>query len=719
MQTSTVDRGVQAVQPSNKDGEHRLDGFRPDIQALRALAVGLVVLNHLWPNRLTGGYVGVDVFFVISGFLISSHLLREITTTGRIRLARFYARRVRRLLPAAFVVLAFIIVASYLLIPYPRWESNAQEAMASALYFENWLLAAKSVDYSQLTAAVSLSQHYWSLSVEEQFYLFWPLLLLLLFKIPVRRALFGSTLLIGLASLGFSVYFTAVSKSQAYFVTPVRVWEFAIGAVIALGGARFILPRIAANVASLLGIAAIVSAALVFNDHTAFPGAAAMLPAVGTGLVIAAGTHPRRQWHTELSSSPPVQMLGNISYSLYLWHWPLIVLAPFAFPSALAAGALTFPLRLGILAVSLAVAYLSKRLIEDPVRTWPGRLPAARRRWPRLTGSVRFTFTGMVAGMLAVCVVASGLIWTYQRHVAQAAREMMAQTGGPCHGAWALVPENGCADPFGPATNVTMGPANEYFTLPADCGPQLDQYLSDGRKTTTRCDFSRGAAKPTVVWLVGDSHAQHWQGPLLAIARKNHWVLYFSYLGGCPFAKVQAVGFEGNVVPGGDQRCTRWTASMVEVIAASRPTYVFTSFFARQELVDDHTGRSQARQYQEGLAAYWSAWTGVGARVFVLGEPPLNRGVRSVDCVALNPSDPRTCAVDRAVAQPPDPLTLAARASTDRNVKLIDLTEYFCDRQRCYGVVGKVAVYYDASHLNQEYSLSLEWMIAAAAGVPD
>lgn len=673
------------------------------------MAVGLVVLNHLWPRRLTGGYVGVDVFFVISGFLISSHLVREITSTGRIRLVRFYARRVRRLLPAAFTVLAFIVVAAYFLIPYPRWESNAEEVMASALYWENWLLAAKSVDYSQLTAAASLTQHYWSLSVEEQFYLFWPLLLLLLFKIRIRRARFVGILVVGLASLGFSVYFTEVSKSQAYFVTPVRVWEFAIGALIALGGARFVLPKVAANLASLAGIGAIVAAALLFDDQTAFPGATALLPAVGTGLVIVAGTYPRRQWHTALSASPPVQWLGNVSYSLYLWHWPLIVLAPFAFPGLLVAGALTLPLRLGILVVSLVVAYASKRLIEDPVRTWP-----------RLTARTGMTFAGMAAGMLAVCVVASGLVWTYQRHVAQAARELVAEGGGPCHGAAALVAANGCPDPLGPARTVAMGPANAYYTPPTDCPPQLDQYhASDGTLTTTRCDFSGGAATPTVVWLIGDSHAQQWQGPVLDIARKNHWVLYTSYLGGCPFARVQAVGYDGTAIPGGDQRCMNWTASMVGVVAASRPSYVFTSFFARDEPVNDHTGRSQARQYQDGLTPYWSAWTGVGAHVFVLGDPPLNGDVRSADCVVLNPLDPLACAVDRTTAQPPDPLTLAARASTDPNVKLIDLTNYFCDQRRCYAVIGKVDVYYDSTHLNLDYSLSLERMIAAGAGVPD
>jgi hypothetical protein len=248
----------------------------------------------------------------------------------------------------------------------------------------------------------------------------------------------------------------------------------------------------------------------------------------------------------------------------------------------------------------------------------------------------------------------------------------------------------------------------------------LHQYAaSDGTKTTSRCDFSRGTTKSPVAWLIGDSHAQQWQGPLLNIARKNHWVMYVSYLGGCPFAKVAAVGYDGAAVPDGDVRCENWSRSMAAVVAASHPTYVFTSFFARDEPVNDHTGRSQTQQYQAGLRPYWSAWTSVGATVYVLADPPLNGDVRATDCVVLNPSNPRACAVARTVAQPPDPLTLAARASTGPKVKLIDLTDYFCDQRRCYAVIGNVAVYYDATHLNLEYSLSLEKMIAAGAGVPD
>jgi len=387
--------GAGAGEQLGRPGKRGPVGFRPDVQALRALAVSVTVVNHLWPNSpLTGGYVGVDVFFVISGFLISSQLIREIDGTGHLRLAQFYARRVRRLLPAAFLVLLFVAIAAYVFVPRTHWPAYGREVSASALYWQNWLVATKPADPTLFTAL----QHYWSLSVEEQFYLCWPLLLLLLFKISPKFRFTGIAV-VGLASLAYSVYLTGANQYMAYLITPVRVWELALGAVVAMAGTKLELPRIAANLASLAGLAAIVFAVLVFNDYSEFPGALALVPAVGAALVIVGGTNPNRQWHSPVTSSAPVQLVGDLSYSLYLWHWPLIVLTPYAFPAAVAGGKLSTPTSLAIVAASLVLAYLSKRFVEDPIRFWP---PLVR--------NLRLTFAGMVAGIVVVCAVASGLL---------------------------------------------------------------------------------------------------------------------------------------------------------------------------------------------------------------------------------------------------------------------------------------------------------------------
>lgn len=679
--------------------------FRTDIQALRAVAVLAVVVNHLSAGWLTGGYVGVDVFFVISGFLITGHLDKELADTGRIRLGAFYARRVRRLLPAALLVLGVSVVAAYFLLPYPRWAAIANEAVAGATYWENWLLAAKSVDYSAANAQASLSQHYWSLSVEEQFYLVWPLLLLLLCLFRRRLTRIVGVALVGAGSLAFSVYYTSVSPKEAYFVTPARVWEFALGAMVALAASRLVLPRLAAEVASFVGFVLIIGSAALYDHNMPFPGYVAAVPAVGTALVIVAGLRPGRQWHTVVTAARPVQWLGDVSYSLYLWHWPLILLAPFLLRDVLEAGQLTTPYLVAVLAASLVLAFLSKMLVEDVGRSFTRR-----------TG---LTFVAMVAAMTAVVVAAGTLSWTYERHVAQVEREVGDVTVPyeevPCHGAAAM--DNDCPNRFGPADVVAMGPANQYFNTPAPC-MQLDEHRAEDVKTVTICDFSEGEPAAKTVWLVGDSHAQHWQHALFDLAREQRWVLKLAVLGACPFADVTFAGYYG--APADEHtrtRCMDWTRRIVDVVAADKPDMVFTSFFARAEDPDDGSGRSKAEQYRTGLETYWSTWSTAGARIVVLVDPPLNGQVRAENCVTLNPADPMACAVDREKAQPPDPLTEAASTTKVPGVTTVDLTRYFCDERRCYAVVGNVAVYFDHDHLNLEFSRSLKPMIAEAVGL--
>ncbi len=680
-------------------------GFRTDVQALRAIAVLAVVVNHFWPNVMTGGYVGVDVFFVISGYLITSHLDRELVRTGKVRLGTFYARRVRRLLPAAFLVLVVSIVLAWFLLPYPRWTANAWESFAAAFYWENWLLAAKSVNYSAQNEAASLVQHYWSLSVEEQFYLFWPLLLIGLVKLGGRRFLMPGIAVLGVLSLAFSIYYTIVSPSEAYFITPVRVWEFAIGGVVALAATKLVLPRIGAEVAAGAGFAMILLSAFVYGHTTPFPGFLALVPTVGTALVIISGLRPGRQWHTAVTASAPVQFVGNISYSLYLWHWPVVVLAPFALSGALDKGAVTTPWLFWLVGVSFALAWLTKMYVEDRAQTWP-----------RLSHSTTRTFAAMIVGLTLVEVLAGGLQWSYHRHAAGAEQAAAQVKTDPCHGAGAMVAANNCADPFGPATVTTMGPSNEYWHVPADCKWASNQYMAGDRPTTRACDFSGGNGSAPNVWLVGDSHAEQWLPPLLDLAREKKWKLTISTLGGCPFADVAFVGYRGNESQSEMKRCTDWTAQMTDVITAEKPSMIFMSFFARKEAVNDKSGRSQTDQYRAGLEPRWKTWTDAGSRVIVFADPPLNRDVRSTDCVVVNPSAPQDCVVDRAEAQPTDPVAEVARSTKNPQVSLLDFTEYFCDQKQCYAVIGKVTVYYDGDHLNNAYSRTLTPMISKAIG---
>lgn len=666
-------------------------GFRPDIQALRAVAIAAVVLNHLWPLRFPGGYVGVDVFFVISGFLITGHLVREASATGRVALASFYARRVRRLLPAALLVLCVAAVAAWIFLPYPRWERNGAEILASAAYVENWFLAAMSVNYSALNDSATVAQHYWSLSVEEQFYLIWPVVILVGWVWAVRRAVRPripvtiALAVIGALSLAASVVFTALSPSAAYFVTFTRIWEFAGGGLLALVASRIRLGAAPRNILALGGYAAIGASVILFGPATAFPGVLALVPVLGTVAVIAAGMHGGRNADAVLTSSRPVQWLGDVSYSLYLWHWPIIVVAPFVLqsePSTMS--------KVGALILALVLAWLTRRWVEIPGQ-----------RWRAVGDSPKRTFLAMGIGMGATIVVGALLLVAGTvRTAADVPPDTVEYTA--CTGPLALAPGDGCADPFGPAGNTDMGPRNRYYWSPKECGAADDRLRAGDKRTTVVCDFSDGEADAAQVWLVGDSHAQQWQNTIFDLARERGWVVTTSMLGGCPAADVAFLGYRALEGPERVSACRRWSAALTAEIAKDAPDLVFTSMAAREQLLDDASGVPAMQQWVSGLSSTWRTWTDAGVSVVVLADPPLNGEVRATDCVALNRDDPLACAVDAVAARQSDPLVVAATTG-DATVALVDLTSSFCDDASCYAVVGGIPVYYDADHLNLEY----------------
>lgn len=690
---------LQTAEPVTAAPRSRV--FRTDIQALRAVAIGLVVLNHLWPLRLTGGYVGVDVFFVISGFLITGHLVGEITRTGRVRLGAFYARRIRRLLPAAFVVLAVSLVLVVAFLPYPRWGRNAWEVAASAGYVENWFLASMSVNYSALNDAASVAQHYWSLSVEEQFYIVWPLLLLGALAVAARAsgrtsrrglrartstALIVVVAVIGVLSFASSVVYTLLAPSQAYFATLTRGWEFAVGGAVALVGSRIRFTPLVGNLVSLVGFGLIGYSAVVFDHETSFPGHLALIPVLGTAAVIVAGNTSASLWHSRVTALRPVQWTGGISYSLYLWHWPLIVVAPFVL-----GGDATTLSKVAVLALSLVLAWVTKRFVEDAGQSW--------RFW---RNSSARALALMVAGMLVIgALVTATLTWYHVR--VEADKPPAEVVVSSCEGPSALAPDAQCDDRFGRADYSVMTAANVYTNTPEECGDHLSTLTYGEKKTTQICDFSSGAESPTQVWLVGDSHAQQWQGAVFDLARERHWVVTISYFGGCPAADVSFVGFRERWAPQDAKLCEDWSADVARMITEERPELVLTAMAARQQIADDGSGEPSSRQMEEGLEAYWRSWESAGIRVLAIADPPFNAEIRSPDCVLLNEDDPLACARPRAQAQPPDPVVAAAGAVDSPLVAAVDLTDSFCDAQSCYAVVGGVPVYYDADHLNLEY----------------
>ncbi|HEY0000279.1 MAG TPA: acyltransferase [Actinoplanes sp.] len=334
--------------------------FRPDIEGLRAVAVVLVVLCHAGVPGVGGGYLGVDVFFVLSGFLITSLMLRELDRTGRLSLLAFFGRRARRILPAASLVLVTVILASYHWLGFLRGAEIAEDGRWAALFASNFRFGALGVDYLGSQQAPSPLQHFWSLAVEEQFYLVWPVGLILLIWLGYRWALgYWLALAIGV-SFGYSIWQSG--STWSYFSPATRAWELGAGCLLALAAGR--LHRIPSQLATAMagvGLALIVVAAFTFDTTTPFPGYAAGLPVAATMLVLAGRGDA-------VLGVAPLQWLGRVSYSLYLWHWPVLVIAEQAYGDALDA-----PTRAGLVLLSVVLAAVTYVCVENPIRR-SGRL---------------------------------------------------------------------------------------------------------------------------------------------------------------------------------------------------------------------------------------------------------------------------------------------------------------------------------------------------------
>jgi peptidoglycan/LPS O-acetylase OafA/YrhL len=342
--------------------------FRSDVEGLRAIAVSIVLLYHTHFLRLRGGYVGVDVFFVLSGFLITRLLVDAASSekTARQVLLQFYARRIRRLLPLSSVVLLVTLWSSYRWLGFLRGNSIARDTRWSSAFLANIHFARIGTDYLGSQSLPSPIQHFWSLAVEEQFYFIWPALVLLLVR-SVRPASRQQTLRYafgGIAALSFiwCVHQTRTNGTWAYFSPATRTWELAVGALVAVESSRFArLPRQALVIVGWLGLALTIASAFVFGKGTPFPGTAAAVPVLGTALVLASGGTGNPV--VSILSIKPLQLVGKISYSLYLWHWPLLIIAEGHQGSALSA---TYRVLLLVGAVLISVA--SYHIVENPVR---------------------------------------------------------------------------------------------------------------------------------------------------------------------------------------------------------------------------------------------------------------------------------------------------------------------------------------------------------------
>jgi peptidoglycan/LPS O-acetylase OafA/YrhL len=696
-------------------------GFRPDLEGLRGIAVLLVLLFHTGVPGIAGGYIGVDVFFVLSGFLITGLLVRELERTGTVSLTGFYARRARRLLPAAALCLFVTVAVSAVVLPPLRVPDVSADGVAAALYVSNLRFAFEATDYLRAEVAPSPLLHYWSLGVEEQFYLVWPALLLLVTRGggAVARRVGIAAAVVGAISLVLSLWLTTANAPWAFYSLPTRAWELGIGALLAVGAVRLArIPPRASTIALWAGLGLIVLSAVAIGTSTPFPGVAALLPTIGAGLVILAGSGA----HLDTARSPldrrPLRFLGRISYSLYLWHWPLLVL-----PAAVLGTALPLPATLALAALAIPIAAASQRWVEEPIRHG------------RAVGFVPRRSLAAAGALTLVLVVMSTTVGgaAEDRLVAAASTGFVASSEVDDFIEARLAPPAAPTrvDVPTPRPTAQATPSPERFAgpVPANLAPSLVAAKQDrpaiyddgchvdpSTQTPGECVFGDRDASTTVV-LMGDSHAAQWFPALDALGRERNWRLVSLTKSGCPPAEVTIwVGtFERAYT-----ECDAWRDAVFDRIADLQPDLVVVSMtYGQTPIVDGETlvGGPAREVMIEAYERTLDHLDTIAGRVALLADTP-----RAPDdppiCLSSHLDDALSCATARQDAVEGEWLEEQQGVAKAVGVAFVDPTPWVCPVDPCPAVIGRYLVYRDTHHLTTTYAMALRNRLALALPVP-
>ena len=658
----TVDRGWTRPPRPVPTRRVRSKGFRGDIEGLRGVAVLLVVFGHVtgWPR---GGFVGVDVFFVISGFLITGLLVSEREKTGRISIRGFYARRIRRLMPAGVLVLVLTdLAASVLLLP-----SRAHETFVDSLWAFGFLanvhFAQLGTDYFSLTRAPSAVQHYWSLSVEEQFYVLWPAAILLTFALAERagrKALIAAAAVVVAVSLTWSVVSTAHTPASAYFSSPARAWELGAGALLVL-----LSPKRVPGFVAWLGAAGLVASAIVITPRTAVPGYALVLPVLSTVAILAAGG-------SRLGlATPQIRYVGLISYSLYLWHWPVIVLG------ATVPGGTTAFGKVVLIAIAGLLSVLSYHFVEQAFRRHRPQVVAG----PRRASVIAPAYT-------MVLIAALGATWVLAD--SPAARQSVRHKPPPVGAETVTPPVRDLPTEISAGLQLSEWPAGLDADLTDAGAPEWlhDKCLDVGDRNAARCVYGPAKAKRTVA-LIGDSVAVSWLPALRRADTLRNARIHVLTLRQCP-------NLRGAVSPG----CAGHQDWALAEVRRLQPDLVILS--ARYQ------GSQDAVQWRDGTRRMLDALKPHAKKLVLLSPPPgtgnlqscYTRLSRPIDCAAVVSERWRTYA------------GAELQAARSAGAEFLDSRAWFCVADQCPAVVDDLPVLFDGRHLTAVYAAFLAPFLA-------
>ncbi len=527
----------------------------PQIQALRAVAAVLVVIYHA--KVTSGGYIGVDIFYVISGFLITGLLLRELDGTGSLALKAFYLRRIKRLLPASFFVLFVTAIVAWTVYPTTLRHGLGKDIAAAGAYVSNYLFALWQMDYQNLNATPPVVIHYWSLAVEEQFYLFWPFIILALYRFGARRAVFIGVAAITIASFLLSLFLTPREPIWSFYSLPTRAWELGIGALLLFIPKRI---RFSSNY-GWAALALILYGTLTFTDKTPFPGTAALVPVIGTAFAIASlNNWPRAM--NRFGNLKIVQWLGEISYPLYLWHWPVLVIPSVAWGRSLVA----YELLICVLLTAL-LADLTHRFIEDPIRY--------SKPHPKLV------IKSGAAATAASLIMGAAIYLSFNDEIK--------------------------------LDNGRSYSVSELIKRPVIYDDNC--HVNNGETVSPECTYGDRGAKRKIV-LFGDSHAAQWFPALERLANENNFELISLTKSACPGPAVEKV--DSGEYKNAD--CFAWRDNSLERIAKLKPYAVIFSGFQHFQVPDGYSSRRE--WWQAGQKRTLNSLRGNATHIVYITDTP-------------------------------------------------------------------------------------------------
>ncbi|WP_017884398.1 acyltransferase family protein [Leucobacter sp. UCD-THU] len=676
--------------------------YRKDIDGLRAVAVLLVVVYHVWLDRVSGG---VDAFLMISAFFLTGSFIRRLEAGRPLAVVGQWIRTFKRLLPAASVVIAATVVAGSFVLPASGHQDLWRHAWASLFYYENWALAAESVDYYADTSLASPLQHFWSLSVQGQVFFLWPLLFAAIAFIrwalgrrSVRLVALVCFLLLFAASLAYSVITTQAHQESAYFNTGARLWEFAAGSVLAIVLPWISLPRVLSAVIGWGGLVALLACGMVLDVQGGFPGYLALWPVLAVAAIILAGASDERGFGPSvLLETKPVLALGRDAYALYLVHWPILVLTLIARRGE----PLGFVGGLVLILVSIALARLLTWLVDARVR---------RSEWAN-----RSDVRGFLVILLSVALVAVPLT-ALQHSAAQQARDLadvsQAELLRSNPGAAVLLPDwNGEWDDSAPRIPLPTELDAQWGGLPQNCNSPDLPFLSHNMRD--RCSENGFEDPSMTIAVVGNSHPEQWLVPLSEIAEEQGWRLVSPLMGGCEFTLRSADLYAD---PAFGEECLQWNVELMEFLTEFSPDLVISvGTTAWPTDPDAELDAGEQERFVEGQDQTLEILRQQGIATVLLRDNPRFTFDNYVCVEQAREAD--ECDVQRSQA-------LAAvnplEAVVGAGVAAVDMTDLICPDDVCKAVIGNVNVYLDDNHLTIAYTATMraaleERLLAAIA----